>query len=529
MSDLMTDYRSIAFVKDPDHDVIRRAADLGFTDLCVHDRMTVDAKTTLDRNGAFDLADELGLTTTLWASELDDLRTGWGPVDVENDRLWQAIADRYRYRLSELFPDLDHVALKVVESDTFVQDRAQLRRLVETMNDVCRETDTTLIFRSFVHQPEHLEEVVAAAEEMPDDVVFQSKDVPQDWHLRSVDHPFIGQFPERTEIVETDVAGEYFRRDQLANCFTELLAERFGRWTDRGVDGISVRVNWHNNEWVGGRNRPYWAHQYKLTREPQEANLWALGYLATGRGDVDDAWSDYGTERFGPAAAEAVERAFRPTGEVVAEALCVGRETFGDTRQQIPAIRTMRDRTATRRSDAEAEDVFRGVDEGVRRINPFAQNWSVWRWDDSFVDDYHRLRTGHPSVIDEKEAGYESASRTAAACLDAFADARPHLSEGRYDYHRFRLEETQYHLDVMCHAALAWLYASNDLYYADDPEGLEGALDAVHGHLEDLRALADRKGESRECVVDGDAHRLERGRYVDPAGYVEEFTRYWGL
>jgi hypothetical protein len=30
-------------------------------------------------------------------------------------------------------------------------------------------------------------------------------------------------------------------------------------------------------------------------------------------------------------------------------------------------------------------------------------------------------------------------------------------------------------------------------------------------------------------VVDGDAHRLERGRYVDPAGYVEEFTRYWGL
>ena len=44
---------------------------------------------------------------------------------------------------------------------------------------------------------------------IPPDVIVMSKCVPQDWHLRGVDSPFIGRSGKRDQFIEFDIAGGY--------------------------------------------------------------------------------------------------------------------------------------------------------------------------------------------------------------------------------------------------------------------------------------------------------------------------------
>ena len=148
-------------------------------------------------------------------------------------------------------------------------------------------------------------------------------------------------------------------------------------------------------------------------------------------------------------------------------------------------------------------------------VSPFGRKASQWRFDESAVPDYHRTRKGHPDVIAAKEAGYESALETAAECLDAVDEAEPHLPDDAYEYFRFKLEENEFHLRAMSEMQLAWLKASNRIYYEGTDRAWPDATAEMRGHLATLETLCDRYDESYDMirVVRGQRYKYVRNYY----------------
>jgi hypothetical protein len=338
-----------------------------------------------------------------------------------------------------------------------------------------------------------------------------TKCVPQDWHLRSIDDRLIGNFDKR-QIVESDIAGEYFRMDNVANCFTDILEEQFKYWTQKGVCGISVRPD-------------RWAHDHLniVLNQPQEVNLWVLGHLASGKSDnTDEIWKKYSRKAFGEKAADIMTAALKPTGQVNAEALCVGNETFGDTRNSIPAINSMHKKCFVPMTDE--EDEKNGL-----WLNPFHSNWSVFRWDKSYLPEYHKTRKGHPDVIRDKTAAYKNALSSADKSLELVETARRMLLPDAYEFYKFKLEENKFHLIAMCEIELAWLKSSNIAYYCTSSEEKAKITHEITEHLNILESLTVRYDENVECDLNGRRYILKRGSYLDIAGFVSEFKRFWGI
>jgi hypothetical protein len=170
------------------------------------------------------------------------------------------------------------------------------------------------------------------------------------------------------------------------------------------------------------------------------------------------------------------------------------------------------------RSDEEAEDPDN------LHCNPFHQKWSVWRWDDDYRDQYHRIRRGDDEIIELVERRADDTRRRLAESHDRLDEAHEALPEGAWEFVSFKLAETRYHLDVMTAAKLAWLTASGHLYDgADDLRGPD-----VEIHLETLRELETESGESTTVQWLGETHDLERGAWVDIGAFRKQFRDYWG-
>ena len=532
------EYRSLSFHGwGINPDLIRRGAQLGFNDVTIQtEGGTTDELAEIREvgreEGYFELADELDMTITVWVHEFEDYDGAWGPVALDNDRLWAAIAERYERVLEESLPEMDYLALVVSECQIEVHEPPIVRRLVETINEQCRRTDTTLVLRTFHRHPDELERLSNAIDGLPPDVAVQNKNAPQDFHVRSVPHPLIGAVGDRTEFVEVDLANEYYRQEHTAVCLTDDFAEQFEYWEEQGVDGVAARVSRRGRGWRQKTAKSF----HDVLDEAEEANLWTLGQLATEESvDLDDLWAEFATHLFGAEAAGAMTRALRPTGEVVAEGLCVGDFHFGKTKWNgilpqssggVPALRTMRGYS---RNSYRARAYDDETAEEFLLVSPFGRKASQWRFDESAVPDYHRTRKGHPDVIAAKEAGYESALETAAECLDAVDEAEPHLPDDAYEYFRFKLEENEFHLRAMSEMQLAWLKASNRIYYEGTDRAWPDATAEMRGHLATLETLCDRYDESYDGEWRDETYSLDRGDYIDIPGFVFEFQRHFGI
>lgn len=534
------DYRSLSFHGwGINPDLIRRGAELGFNDVTIQtEGGTVEELAEIrevgHEEGYFELAEELGMTVTVWVHEFEDYDGSWGPVALDNDTLWEAIAERYARVLGEHLPEVDYLALVVSECQIEVHEPPILERLVRTINEQCRRTDTTLVLRTFHRHPDELERIAEAIDRLPGDVAVQNKNAPQDFHVRSVPHPLIGAVGDRTEFVEVDLANEYYRQEHVAACLTDDFAEQFEYWAEQGVDGFAARVSRRGRGWRQKTAKSF----HDVLGEPEEANLWTLGRLAT-EGvdgvDLDDLWREFAADLYGEAAAEQMVSALRPTGDVIAEGLCVGDFHFGKTKWNgilpqsaggVPALRTMRGYAQNSYRAREYDDA---TAEHFLLTSPFGRKASQWRFDQSAVPDYHRTRTGHPSVVEAKEAAYAEALETARECLDAVDAAAPHLPAGAHEYVRFKLEENEFHLRAMSEMQLAWLKASNQLYFEGTQEAWPDAAAEVREHLAELEGLCERYGESFSGEWRGESHSLERGAYIDIPGFVYEFQRHWGI
>jgi hypothetical protein len=110
--------------------------------------------------------------------------------------------------------------------------------------------------------------------------------------------------------------------------FAEELHARFAYWREKGIDGLSVRIDRETN--------PELHHDWILY-EVQESNLWCLGrWMTDEASDIDEPLIEWATERFGAVAAPEIARIARLCDPVIAEALTVCGEPFGDTRQVAP-------------------------------------------------------------------------------------------------------------------------------------------------------------------------------------------------
>ena len=541
-------YRSLSFHAVggiPDPALVRRGAELGFNDITFRtEGRTVSElegmKKRGDQEGYFALADELDMSISIWTHEIEDYDPQWGPVAVENDRLWEELASRYEYVLGELFPELDHLALTVTETYCWITDPQLLKKLVESLNEVCRDNDAELILRSFIWHPQQLEDVRETILTLPEDVSVMTKAVPNDWHFRSIHHPLIGDIGERTEYVEQDLANEYARRDFTAGCNTDILEEQFDYWERNDVDGFNLRVARYVPEGGGQMvSRPYTAGEFMqadILGHPNEANLWAVGYLSQGK-SVEQAWDDFATYYFGDPAAGEMIKALKPTGEILNEGLCVDALHFGRTnwngnrmtdRGGTPGHRSMLSRyLGTIKARPHTEE------EALNHLysNPFAQRPARWRFDESYVHTYHRIRKGHPDIIKEKEAAYRDALRKVERSLELIDSVEEELPEGAHEYFRFKVEENKFHLQAMSEAQLAWLKANNRLYYSGSNAVYyqEEVFGDIKQHLAKLEELIPRYEEEATVEWAGRQHNLKRGPYIDIVRYLHEFRQYWDL
>lgn len=503
-------YRSVAFVtyhtcKAP---MIETAARLGFNDVCFHTEHGDQAEDIrkvhehLAASGLLELIEGKGMTISLWVHEFMDIPEAWGEPAVDNETLWQKLDARYDHYLEELFPEVDYLVLTTSETQRSPRGADLYHKLLQFLAEKCNRHDKKLVVRNFGHSPGNVRSWPEKLAGVPPGVTVQTKCVPQDWNMRSIHHPLIGRQGAHREFVEFDVGGEYFRRDKLANCFSGILADRMNHAFEKGVEGISVRVERHGPHCFG---------------HPNEVNLWLLGLRSSGRvTDEDAVWRRYAAETFGEQAAPAMTRALRPTGQVNAEAFSVGRETFGNCRGSRP--------TGWR-------------PKGKPFQNLLFWPWSPWRYavltdpDSPLKQEYLNSLRGEPSAIEREQKGYAFQRESAKQSLRELTSVKDRLDPSAYKLCHWLLEENLFHLSLMEEAQLAWLKAKRiehiedraDYQFARERDRLR---EEIRGHLENLKDMQPRMGERMQVTWQGYERRFRRGSYFDLDWFLEEFPAW---
>ena len=492
MGTLVTGNKFKGIRLDLNRDLVSGAAQLGFNDVNIQiEHYTMPKLEAIrkwaDETGNFKFIKDQGMTLSVWIHELNDMPENIGPPTLHNEKLWSELRKRYQYVCNELLPEVDYFVLTVVESQLWMTENAEvLTKLVTVINEECRKADKKLIFRTFLWYVKQFDVINETLKHLPDDVIVQSKCVPQDWHLRGVDNPFIGKAGQRDQFVEFDITGEYNKLGHVACAFTDILQRQLEYAAKNHCDGISVRVDRYGATCWG---------------QAQEANLWFLGYWASGISiDPDKAWHDYAVASFGEKAAPTMIRALRPTGEVVAEAMCVEQESFGYSRDILPAMRKPSD--------------------------PFDVLHSPSKWDTSLVPTYQKIVTGDPEIIQRKTDKFVKTLASANESLLLIDSVKEDLPEGAYEFFHWKLEENRFLLEMFCNMELAWL---KDARYrrTDSSEEHDILSQEIKEHLNAVKTLYDQEA-NKTITVDygGKTHNLRRGSYHDWLGWLNGFQSY---
>jgi len=424
-------YRIISFHRGRvDKDLIRLAASLGFNGVQIQlEGSTVQGLIDLARRDAaehiFDYCHQLGMQVTVWVHEFNDFPAEWmpeyqGPFSVDNPRIWADLDARYDWVLGQAIPQADGLVLTVVETGTRATQTPELLQLTSVIAGKCQKYHKTFMARTFVWYPEEFASVMGAVARMPADTIIMSKIVPQDWQMRGTFAREIGAVGGRPQIIEYDIAGEYFLKNQVANCMPALLKTHFDYGQQHAQQGICVRVD---------------RDEANVLHQPSEVNLWTLGMLAAGASDnLDEIWEAWATYRFGKAAAAGVVRALKPTEAVVSEMLSIGPFAFGDTRHFPPL----------------------GNETGVDDF--LGQNHQNWRWDSRYLPWYRQAETGDPAFAAQVQAGKNQALQMADNCLANLQEVRGALAPEDYAILYTRLLTNKVQLSWRAPMALAVLH-----------------------------------------------------------------------
>ncbi len=451
-------WRMVSFHKGKaDKQLVKLASELGFNGVEIQiEGSTVDGIKGFAKYDAMehlvDYCHSLGMAVTVWVHELSDVPQEWvpewlGPVTVDNEAIWKLLDARYEWMLHDELPNIDGLTLTVVETQIRATDTAVLVKLTNLLREKTDKYHKRLIVRTFVWYPDEWDSVMAAIKQFPADQVVMTKCVPQDWNTRGIDAKEIGDVGGRPQIEEYEVCGEYFLRDQLANCMVDTLKRQFDYGLKHGVQGICVRVDRDDST---------------VLHQPNEVNLWALGMLASGVTDsTDEIWKAWAKNRFGAKGADGVIEALKPTPEVVSELLSIGPFSFGDTRAFPPL----------------GDDSL------------FGQNWQTWWWDSSYTKAHEQAMVGDPEFIKQMVADKARADATAQVCLSNLELVRWQLAPEDYEILKTKLITNKRQLELRTPMELAVMHY-RQLVYAENDQDRDAADKAMQADLTALRAAA---------------------------------------
>ncbi len=517
-------FRSVSFQITPDSNMIARAAQLGFNNMCIHTEGSTLAglkriRDIEEEKGYFEYAKSLGMTVAVWMREISDYKGDPADITIKNESFWNDIKKKYKFYFTEMVPEVDYIFFTVVESQINLADSDILVKMVKTVNDLCKEHGKKLILRTFIHDVSELQPIKESMEKMPDDIIIMTKNVEQDWRMRGPGHQLLGETGNKEQYVEICATNEYFRWTYVANCYTDNYFERYQRWIDKGISGIDIRVSRHPREGAWWDPMKF---RHVVYAEPNEVLLWTLGYVASGKsGDIDEPWDDFCNFYFGEETAGTMENILRPQGEMIAEAQNVGVEPFGMRRIHIPGEWTMNGEHC---KCGDTIAIAYDDDEDMLYRNPFHQKQNVHRWHPEYKKQYHKIRKGHPSVIKTKSAACEKQIAISDSLLNIYYTLEGNMDDKTYEYYRFKLEENNWYLKVMTHWILAWLKA---LYFEDaDKDKLH---DEIAAHFNALMELNKETDESLKMNWYGKNIDINRGEYLDIPGYIKMFSKYWQL
>jgi hypothetical protein len=240
---------------------------------------------------------------------------GNGKPDFDNPALRRFIRGKYDEVFGQVLPELPGVVITTTECSYAVGhgEPAELRKVMGIVSEACREHGKLCIFRTFAYSPEHNETTRTIAAGLPREVMVMMKVAPADFFDPFGHDPSIGNVGEHEQMIEFDLQGEDRGRSRVI-CWTGDYDKRqFDYSLPRRVRHAVARIN-HGGTSLFDRN-------YGEVN-PNEANLITWAKLAWDpRADVRREQLSWAKREFGPRAAPAIVRAFRPSHEIVHKTL----------------------------------------------------------------------------------------------------------------------------------------------------------------------------------------------------------------
>ncbi len=486
-------------------EMLREVARLGYNDICFHvewgeqTQKITEIHDYLAEQGLIELVDELGLTTSVWVREFVDYDESWGEPTVGNEKLWKILRQRYESYL-DLWPEIDYFVITNTETQMSPRGRETFQKIFELIGGVARERGAGIIVRSFFHGPRRvwLEDMLPV---IPDYAMVQHKYVQGDWSLRRPNNPLIALPDDHRVVVEFDVGGEYYETDHILNCFADDLAERMEYIIGSGAEGISVRINRFSGN---------------AFDHPNAVNYWYLGLLTSGQVEnVDEAWEKFTTEYFGKNVADEMIKILRPTGEVTAEAMSLGRNAYGNARNSEIAV-TRYERQGKRFEHPQFLEAYSSFAKGTERRAEYEDRLEA------------QLR-GKPELISGEREAYEKQLASIDRSIQRLEALRNRLDGRTYSYMHWLLEETRCNLRVMEEAQLAHLKVFRIRHGADEQETARLKKE-IQEHLGIIEELALRDGVGNGEEIEGRwrsrQYHERRGSYAEAGKFVTEF-RLW--
>ncbi len=326
--------------------------------------------------------------------------------------------------------------------------------------------------------------------------------VPRDVPLRTSTQMQIGDFnpfmappalvpanQTRPMTMYFDCFGEYLGRSQIPYCYPERMQARL-RWALResaALDAVRGRVNF-SDRWNVAKT----AHLFDT---PNEINLVALAALAENPDCcMGDLWRQWASERYGPAACEAVTRALRRTPEIVRNSMFFHGATL-TLHSQVPTVPQM-----------------------LGRARHLAQDAAGWCPDRIEANAQLDEMVHDPSdyVLGEMLQAQRQAQRLCEESIEDIEAARRDMPAERYERLRAQFAFTAEFLAV--YERIVEVFVRVRMRPERAPSGND---EAVARCLDTLAASADYADANYggDCIIQGDALRgfIDSARAATPS------------
>ncbi len=266
-------------------------------------------------NELVDLAHRRGIEVYLWVVSISYLPSEYVVNDranLEDPALWQHEANEWATLLRRV-PDFDGVVLSFGDSchyhlyndsqviSSLPKDQRMLK-YIGMAYEALSSRGKSLIMRDWAGGDWTVKAIHAA----PPDVGVMTKSDIGDWQQTDPHNPHIGAFPERRQLVEFDLCGEYTGR-WTPWCAPEYIQYRWRHGHGKGAAGAVGRAD------VYDLGHHIYALPYGISSEagpssaidtPSEINLYAFTKIVRNPdADVNGIWQEWAERRYGSTAA----------------------------------------------------------------------------------------------------------------------------------------------------------------------------------------------------------------------------------